>query len=172
MNTRMAGPRIPAICLLIASLSGPTLAAQSQAPADGIRACDLLSNAEVQKVTGRTSRKLPNPLVEAKNQWSHCSYRDAKVWVGLFSRAATAQKYVDQEVVVGGLDEARHAVAGVGDSAAIYYRAKGKNPRGLLVAYAGTRALTVQVDMGSGQTSEAAQPYAVGLASIALARLK
>lgn len=167
---------IPALLLMTMTLCMPAsetkLAAQAEAPADSVRACDLLSSADVQKVTGRTSRKPPSPLVEAQNKWSHCNYRDAAVWVGLFSRASTAQKYVNQEVVVAGLDEARHAVAGVGDSAAIYYRAKGKDPRGLLVAYAGTRALTVQVDMDPGQLSEAARPYAVGLAKIALAKLK
>lgn len=150
----------------------PTLAAQSKAPADGTVACDLLSNADVQKVTGRTSRKPPSPIVEAKNKWSHCNYRDAEIWVGLFPTASTAQKHVYQEIVVGGLEEVRHAVAGVGDSAAIYHRAKGKDPRGLLVAYAGRWGLTVQVDMGPRQPSEAARPYAVGLAKIALAKLK
>lgn len=161
--------RMPALCLLIASLSVPTLAAQSKAPADGITACDLLSNAEVQRVTGRSSRKPPRPLVEVRNKWSHCSYRDAEVHVGLFPTASTAQKYADMEIVMGGLEEVRHAVAGVGDSAAIYYRAKGKEPRGLLVVYAGTRALTVQV---TGQPSESTRPYAVGLAKIALEKLK
>jgi hypothetical protein len=168
--------RIPARFLMIASLCMPAsesrLAAQVRAQADGIHACDLLSSADVRKVTGRASRKPPSPLVEAQNKWSHCSYRDAAVLVGLFSRAATAQKYVDQEVAVAGLDDARHAVAGVRDSAAIYYRAKGKDPRGLLIAYAGTRALTVQVDMDPGQPSESARPYAVALAKIALGKLK
>lgn len=163
--------RMPMLCLLIASLSMPTLAAQSKASADGTVACDLLSNADVQKVTGRTSRKPPNPIVEAKNRWSHCNFREAEIWVGLFPTASTAQKHVYQEVVVGGLEEARHAVAGVGDSAAIYYRAKGE-PRGLLVTYRGTRGLTVQVDMDPGQPPESALPYAVQLAKIALAKLK
>jgi hypothetical protein len=49
------------------------------------------------------------------------------------------------------------------------YRATGKKPRGLLVAYRGTRTLTVQVDMDLGQLPESALPLAVGLAKIALA---
>ena len=163
--------RMPALCLLMASLSVPPLAAQSKASANGITACDLMSNADVERVTGRASRKPPSPLVEATNKWSHCSYRDAAVHVGLFPTPSNAQKYVDQEVVVGGLEDVRHGVAGVGDSAAIYYRAKGKEPRGLLVAYAGTRALTVQVDMDPGQPSEAALPRAVALAKTALRKL-
>jgi hypothetical protein len=164
--------RMPALCLLIASLSMPTLAAQGKAPAGGLTACDLLTSADVQKVTGRTSRKPPRPLVEARNQWSQCSYRDAAVWVGLFHTASTERGHVEQEIVVGGLDETKHALPGVGDSAAIYYRAKDQAGRGLFVTYAGTRALIVQVDMDPGQPSEAARPLAVGLAKIALAKLK
>jgi hypothetical protein len=164
--------RMPALGLVIAALSMPALAAQSNAPADGITACELLSNAEVDKVTDRTSRKPPSPLVEATNKWSQCSYRDAGVWVGLFHTASTGQGHVEQEIVVGGLDKTRHAVAGVGDSAAIYYRAKGEDGSGLLVTFAGTRALIVLVNMDPGQPSEAARPKAVELAKIALAKLK
>jgi hypothetical protein len=171
LRERIMEIRMPALCLLMASLAVPTLSAQGKAPGGGITACELVSKAEVEKVTGRTSRKPPSPLVEAQNKWSQCSYRDLGVHVGLLP-SALAKNNIQQEVVVGGLDEARHPVAGVADSAAIYYRAKGMDPRGLLVTYAGTRAVTVQVDMGPGQPSESARPVAVALAKIALARLK
>jgi hypothetical protein len=170
MRKRIMQIRIPALGLLLTSLSMPALAAQGEAPTVGITACDLLSNADVERVTGRSSTKPPSPLVEARNKWSQCSYRDASVWVGLFP-ASAAQNHVEQEVVMGGLDETRHAVDEVGDSAAIYYRAKGMDSRGLLLAYSGTRGVIVLVDMDPAQPSES-PPLAVGLAKIALAKLK
>ncbi len=163
--------RMPALCLLIASLFMPTLAAQPIAPVDSIHACSLLSNADVEKVTGRPSRKPPNPQSNIQMTHSACSFRDARVWIALSSNASAAQKHVEQELVVGGFDQAKHAVTGVGDSATIYFKPKGKAPGGLMVTYAGTRAVTIGVKVDEGQPSESAQPLAVGLAKIALAKL-
>jgi hypothetical protein len=167
--------RTPALCLVIALLSMPTsesrLTAQTRAPADSIHACDLASNADVEKVTGRPTQKSPDRLSDVQKTQSYCSFRDARVRIALFSRVSMAHKNVNQELEVGGFDKAKQAVAGVGDSAAIYFTAKGKDPQGILVAYAGTRALRIGVKMDHGQPSESARPLAVGLAKIALAKL-
>jgi hypothetical protein len=163
--------RMPALCLLIASLTMPALPAQTRAPADSMHACDLASNADVEKVTGRSSQKPPDRLSDVQKTQSFCSFREARVRIALFSRVSASQKHVYQELEVGGFDKAKHAVAGVGDSAAIYFKPKGKNSEGYLVTYAGTRTLTIGVKVDQGQLSESARPFAVGLARIALAKL-
>ena len=166
---------MPSLCLMIALLSVPMrvsrLAAQTSAPADGIHACDLLSNTDVEKVTGRPVQKPQDRLSDVGKTQSFCSFRDARVWIALFSSTSASQKHVNQELEVGGFDKTKQAVAGVGDSAAIYFRPKGKDPRGILVAYAGDRTLTVGVKMDAGQPSDSARPFATGLAKIALAKL-
>ena len=165
----------PALCLAIALLSTPMpgsrSAAQSRAPADSIHACELVTNADVERVTGRPSRKPPDPLSDVQKTHSHCSFRDARVWIALSSKASAAQKHIDQELEVGGFDKGKHAVPGVGDSAAVFFKPKGKAPGGLMVTYAGTRVLTIGVKIDDGKPSESAQPLAVGLARIALAKL-
>jgi hypothetical protein len=167
--------RMPALGLMIALLVTPTsesrLAAQTKAPAGSIHACDLLSNAEVEKVTGRPSSKPPSRLSDAGSTQSYCGFRDAAVRVTLFSKMSAAEKHVYQELEVGGFDKAKHAVAGVGDSAAIYFTAKGKDPAGFMVIHAGARTLTIGVRGDQGKPAESAQPFAVGLAKIALAKL-
>ena len=70
------------------------------------------------------------------------------------------------------LNLTKQAVAGVGDSAVIYFKPKGRDPAGLLVAHAGTRTLTVAVKMDAGQPSDSPRPVAAELAKVALARLK
>ena len=87
--------------------------------------------------------------------------------VALFSKVSASQKHVSQELEVGGFDKAKQAVAGVGDSAAIYFSAR----EGFLVVYAGTRTMTIGVKVDEGQPLESARPFAVGLAKIALAKL-
>ena len=159
------------IALLVMPKSEAGLAAQTRPPAGSIQACDLLSNAEVEKVTGRPSRKSPSRLSDDGSTQSYCGFRDAAVRVTLFSKMSAAQKHVYQELEVGGFDKEKHAVAGVGDSAAMYFMAKGKDPAGFMVIHAGTRTLTIGVRGDQGQPSESVQPFAVGLAKIALAKL-
>jgi hypothetical protein len=168
--------RMPTLCLTIALLSvppwGSALFAQTGPPNDPMHACNLVTKADVERVTGRASPGAPRHLWDVQQTHSQCSYRKAAVWVALVSKVSAAQKSLDQELVVGGFDRAKRAVAGVGDSAAIYFKPKGRDPEGFLVAYAGTRTLMVQVGVDDGQPSESAQPYAVELAKTALAKLK
>jgi hypothetical protein len=172
---RMMETSTPFLCVMIALLSVPApeskLSAQSEAPAGGIHACDLLSNADVEKVTGRPSQKPQDRLSDVQGTHSFCSFRDARVWIALFSRLPASQKHVSQELEVGGFDKTKQTVAGVGDSAAIYFRPQGQDPRGILVVHAGSRTLTVGVKMDAGDPSDSARPFAVGLAKLALAKL-
>lgn len=163
--------RIPALCLILALLFMPTsasrLAAQAQAAADSIHACDLASNADIEKVTGRPSQKPGDRLSDVQKTQSFCSFREARVRIALFSKVSASQKHVSQELEVGGFDKAKQAVAGVGDSAAIYFNAR----EGFLVVHAGTRTMTIGVKVDEGQPPESARPFTVGLAKIALAKL-
>ncbi len=172
---RIMETKMPALSLMIALLSTPPesrLAAQDQAPADSIHACDLVTNADVEKVTRRRTQGPPDRQSNVQKTYSSCSFRQAGVGIVLSSKASQSQKHVYQELEVGGFDRANQPVPGVGDSAAIYFKPKGKDPEGFLVTYAGTRTLTIRVKIDHGQPSASAQPFAVGLAKIALAKLR
>ena len=73
--------RMPTLFLMIASLcippSGSALVAQSRAPKDTIHACDLASNADVEKVTGRRSQDPPGRLSTVQKTSSACDFWEA-----------------------------------------------------------------------------------------------
>jgi hypothetical protein len=167
--------RISKLWLTIASLSlqpwASTLAAQSRPPADTTHACDLATNADVERVTGRRSEDPPGRLSTVQKTQSACDFWEAAIQVALFS-SPLSQEHVNRALDDNGFDRSKHAVTGVGDSATIYFRAKGKEPEGFLVVYTGPRTVTVRVKMEAGQTSESAQPHAVGLGKIAVAKLR
>ena len=162
-----------ALHLIVALLALPGSApVRAAPPADSVHACDLVSNAEVRGVTGRPVPRPPDRSGNVQMTHSACSFRDARVWIALSSTAKGAAKHVEQELVVGGFDMTKHTVEGVGDSAVIYFKPKGRDPAGLLVAYAGTRTLTVAVKMDAGQPADSPRPLAAKLAGIALAKLR
>lgn len=166
---------LAAFCLLLASLpapwSGSRLLAQAGPPGAAPDACTLVTSVDVEKVTGRPARKTPSHTTDTKGIKSYCGYRDARVRISLVSMASTAQKHVSQELLVGGYDQTKHGVAGLGDSAAIYFVPKGRSPGAFLVAHAGTRTLTIEVKADGRRPPESARPLAVDLARIALTRL-
>jgi hypothetical protein len=167
--------RMPTLCLTVASLSllpeGSALVAQSGPAKDTMHACDLVSNADVEKVTGRRLQDPPGRLSTVQKTQSACDFWKAAIQVALFS-TRLSQEHVNRALDGNGFDRTKHPVAGVGDSASIYFTPKGKGPEGFLVAYAGTRTVTVRVKMEPGQPSESAQPNAVGLAKLAVAKLR
>ena len=160
------------LLLALLSMSAPQskLAAQASV-AESTDACILVTRADVEKVTGRPARKTPSRLWDTQKTQSYCGYRDAKVRVTLHSRASAARKHVGQELEVGGFDKTQRAVAGLGDSAAVYFTPKWRPPKAFLVAHAGTRTLSIAVEMAGNQQAEAARPWAFELAKIALAKL-
>ena len=158
--------------IVTTTTTAPRLLAQPGWPADSIHACDLVTTADVQKVTGRSSQKPPDRYGNVQQTQSACDFGQARLWIALSFIPKAAEKHVEQELVVGGFDTAKQAVAGVGDSAVIYFKPKGRSPAGLLVAYAGTRTITVGLKMDDGQSSDSARPLAAGLAKIAVGRLR
>ena len=170
------GPsRWPTVCLTIVALSalpaGSVLVAQSGPTKDSMHACDLANNVDVEKVTGRRSEDPPGRLSTVQKTQSACDFWEAAVQVALFA-SRLSQEHVNRALDDNGFDRTRHAVAGVGDSASIYFTPKGKDLEGFLVAYAGARTLTVRVKMKPSQPSKSAQPHAVGLAKLAVAKLR
>ncbi len=166
---------IPKLFWTIALLSllpcASTLAAQTRPPAETMHACDLATNADVERVTARRPQDPPGRLSTVQKTQSACDFWEAAIQLALFA-SRLSQEQVNRALDGNGFDRSKHAVTGVGDSAAIYFRAKGQEPEGFLVAYAGARTVTVRVKMEAGQPSESAQPHAVGLAKIAVAKLR
>lgn len=163
------------LCLILASpltpRSGSGLLAQASPSRAEPDACIVVTSTDVEKVTGRPVRKTPSHTSDLKRTQSYCGYRDARVRVSLVSKASSAQKHVSQELQVGGYDQTRHSIAGLGDSSAIYFASPGRTPEAFLVAHAGARTLTIAVKADGGRPPESARPLALELARIALARL-
>ncbi len=69
--------RLPRLCLTIACLSalpGATaLVAQSNPPKLNVHACDLVSGAEVEKVTGRPVKTPPDSMSNVQQSRADCS---------------------------------------------------------------------------------------------------
>jgi len=166
-------PSIPV--LLIVTLwvlpARSPLAGQSSAAKNPMHACDLVSNAEVERVTGRHLTEDPGRLGTVQHTESACDFWKAATQVALIS-TPLSRKTVNRILEGNGLDQTPHALSEVGDSASIYFTLKGKEPEGFLVAYVGARTLTVRVKMNPGQQAESAQPYAVALARIAAGRVR
>jgi len=166
-------PPIP-ILLVVALWALPArspLVGQSSAPKGYVHACDLVSNAEVERVTGRHLTEPPGRLGTVQHTESACDFWKAATQVALIS-TPLPRKTVNRILDGNGFDQTQHALSGVGDSASIYFSRKGQEPEGFLVAYVGPRTLTVRVKMNPGQQAESAQPYAVGLARIAVGRVR
>jgi hypothetical protein len=170
MKLRSPTPALLIVTLWLLPARSPLLG-QSSAPKNPAHACDLVSNAEVERVTGRHLTEPPGRLGTVQHTESACDFWKAETQVALIS-TPLARKTVSRIMEGNGFDQTQHALSGVGDSASIYFTPKGKDPEGFLVAYVGGRTLTVRVKMNPGQQAESAQPYAVGLARIAAARVR
>jgi hypothetical protein len=166
--------RPPTPILMIAILwvipARSALVGQSSAPKSYVHACDLVTNADVEKVTRRHLKDDPGRLSTVQHTESGCDFWDASIQVALIS-SRMPRKWVSHVLESNGFDQTEHTLSGVGESASIYFTTKGREPEGLLVSYVGPLTLTVRVKMKAGQSPESAQPYAVGLAKIAVARL-
>jgi hypothetical protein len=147
------------------------LSGQSNAPKNPMHACDLVSNAEVERVTGRHLTDDPGRLGTVQHTESACDFWKAETQVALIS-TPLPRKTVNRILEGNGFDSTPHVLSGVGDSASIYFTLKGKEPESFLVAYVKSRTLTVRVKPNPGQQAESAQPYAVGLARIAAPRVR
>jgi hypothetical protein len=147
------------------------LHAQTTPARDSLHACDLATNADVAKATGRQPKRPPEKLSTVQQTESACDFYEALVQVALLTSLIPAEKL--QRVLDGnGFDRAPHPLAGVGDSATVYFRPQGGEPEAFLVAYAGTRTVTVRVQGARGKPAESARPAAVALAKVAVGRLR
>lgn len=158
------------VCVLLSTAFVPGLAAQSKPP-ESQRACDLANNADVEKATGRHLKEPPGHLNTTRNVESACDFWDAAIQLALFPRTLS-QDYVTHAMAANGFAQPKHAVAGVGDSASIYFAASGKTPEGWLVVFARGSTILVRVKADTGKTAESVQRPAVELAKVAVSRLR
>ena len=158
------------LCALLSTAVVPVLAAQSKPP-QSQRACDLADNADVEKATGRHLKEPPGHLNTTRNVESACDFWDAAIQLALFPRTLS-QEYVNHAIAANGFSQTKHVVAGVGDSASIYFTASGKTPEGWLMVFARGSTIAVRVKADTGKTAESVQRPAVELAKIAVARLR
>jgi len=170
MELRSSLPVLLIMTLSILPVRSP-LVAQSSVPKNPMHACDLVSNAEVERVTGRHLTDDPGRLGTVQHTESACDFWKAETQVALIS-TPLPHKTVSRIMEGNGFDQTPHAVPGVGDSASIYFTLKGKEPESFLVAYVRSRTLTVRVKPNPGQPAESAQPYAIGLARIAAGKVR
>lgn len=165
-------PRLSALLIAVILPAVPIgLGAQSAPSAGSSHACDLATNADVGRVTGRQLKRPPERLSTVQQTESACDFYEAGVQVALLTTLMPREK-LHRALDGNGFERAGQAVTGVGDSAAVYYRPKGAEPEAFLVTYVGTRTVTVRVTMPPGETSESARPYAVALATLAAAKLR
>ena len=157
------------LCVLLAMGSGQVIAAQTWP--DSLHACDLANNADVDKITGRHSKREPGRIGTTRHNESACDFWDAKTQIALFSGRMT-QGFIDRALAGNGFAPTKRTVGGVGDSASIYFTPPDKVPEGWLFVYVGGRVVTVRVAMERGQSAESAQAPAIGLAKFAVARLR
>ena len=162
-------PRMGILCALLSIGSGQVIAAQTTS--DSLHACDLASNADVEKITGRHSKDPPGRLTTTRHNESACDFWEAKIQVALFS-GQMSQRFIDRILDANGFARTKHVAGGVGDSAFIYFTQPGKDAEGLLFAYAGGRVVTVRMKADQGQPAESTQRAAGGLAKSALAKLR
>lgn len=170
MELRPPTPVLVILTLWVLPARSP-LAGQSSAAKDSQHACDLVSNTEVERVTGRHLTEDPGRLGTVQHTESACDFWKAQTQVALIS-TPLPRKTVNRILEGNGFDQTQHALSGVGDSASIYFTLKGKEPEIFLVAYVRSRTLTVRVKPDPGQQAESAQSYAVGLARIAAGRVR
>lgn len=158
------------LCALLSAACVPVLAAQSKPP-ESQRACDLANNADVERATGRHLKEPPGHLNTTRNVESACEFRDAAIQLALFPRTLS-QEYVNHAMTANGFSQTKHMVAGVGDSASIYFTASGKKPEGWLIVFARGSTIAVRMEADTGKTAESVQRSAVELAKMAVSRLR
>lgn len=139
----------------------------------GSSACSLISNAELEKITGSKLTEQPY-LYNFPSGGSSCTYQRGQVQLVVFSGAGHEKKYDDyvrsnyaKIVKNGAPDMTKHPVSGVGSSA---YFMSPKTPSAILVVNKGIHTLAIAMVAHNGKP-ESMQPTLVSIAKTAAARL-
>lgn len=171
---------LPAALVLAALAAAPPAGAQSNAevarkiiekPSGAVLACQLLSNDEVVKLTGRKSYTPPEG-VQLKDGGSSCTW-DAGVNINLYSGRHAAQNMEGLMKSFKVDKTPRQAVPGIGDSAYLTHMMLGKyqGDHALLVVRKGPHAMGISLEAKTPETPQAVEPKLMTVAKAALARL-
>jgi hypothetical protein len=151
-----------------ASVVCSSASAQGQTPA----ACSLLSNADVEKVTGRHLYTDPDQTSLA-DAGSACTFDIAQVI--LFSGDRSEERWTAYVRRWGHGDEPRLPVSGVGDRAYVFYpkpRDQYEGVHAVVVVRVGQHTIGVSVEAEEGQPAESVRPQAIALARMVAAKLR
>ena len=148
----------------------PGAAQDSSGTAD---TCSLLTNADVERITG--SRLYGDPEPTALGGGSACTYGGGAAQVILFSGEDSGQRFDAFVRAFGHGDEPRHLVPGAGDGAYVTYpepRNKYQDTVGLLVVPLAGHTLGITLAAAEGQPAGSVQPGLIALANAVQAKLR
>jgi hypothetical protein len=154
---------------LLAFGAWTTLGAQSRA------ACSLLTNAEIERLTGRRLYSEPEPTSLADGAGSACTYGTGKAQLVLFSGPKSQELWNDYLKNFGRDKDAKHPVPAAGSGAYVIYptpRDEYEDTIGLLVVNAGPHTLGVSLAAAKGEPAESVQPTLVTLANAVVTKLR
>lgn len=177
---RMIRTVLPSLLVLLAAGTGQPLGAQSrqsQVAAEkaglkeaGVRACSLLTNDEIRKVTGRTAAWELNE--EPYDQNSLCDFSGI-VTVRVYASSG-GREAIDAVLKNYQIEDPRVPVSGFGSNAFLMYpapRSQDADRYALLVADAGATLFMMTLVAPEGETGESVRPQLLELAKIVLTRL-
>ena len=150
-------------------------AAWSTSGAQAPSACSLMTNAEIEKLTGRRFYSDPEPTSLASGAGSACTYGTGKAQIVLFSGPKPQELWNNYLKNFGKDKEAKHPVPAAGDGAYIMYpkpRDEYEDTIGLLVVHAGPHTLGISLAAAKGEPAESVQPKLVALAKAVVAKLR
>jgi len=161
-----------AICFSLSarSVAAEVVDAKSAAPT----ACSLLSNADIEKLTGRHFFAAPEPT-SLGGGGSACAYGTGKAQVVLFSGSKSEQQYNALLKNYKRENEKKTPVSGIGDKAYIMFpqpKTEYEDKNAILVVRVGEHTVAVSLAAIKPNAGESVQPDVVKLAKAAVAKLR
>jgi hypothetical protein len=150
-------------------------AAWSTSGAQAPPACSLMTNAEIEKITGRRLYSDSEPTSLAGGAGSACTYGAGGAQIVLFSGPKSQELWNNFLKNFGKEKEAKHPVPAAGDGAYIMYpkpRDEYEDTVGVLVVKAGPHTLGISLAAAEGEPAESVQPRLVTLAKAVVAKLR
>jgi len=135
--------------------------------------CSLFDKADAERITGRKALFGYKNLAFPDGSASICDSDSVRVIV--FSGEGSENSWEKMLADSGRAGEERHAVTDFGEDAYVMYlqpRTEYEHPTALVVAHTGPHTVALSVQALEGQSAEAAEPQAVELTKIVLARLR
>ena len=162
-------PMLLTLATLLASAAWS--ASGAQAPA----ACSLMTNTEIEQLTGRHFYSDPEPTSLAGGAGSACTYGTGKAQIVLFSGPKSRELWNAHLKNYGKDKEAKHPVPAAGDGAYVIYpkpRDEYEDTIGLLVVTSGPHTLGISLAAPKGEPAESVQPKLVTLSKAVVAKLR